>query len=294
MTSARYLSCSTLEYLHSNLFPRVIFIFTHSIPGTILLYYQAIALRQGLHVLDTGRVDDVPTEAELLDQKSTNLTTHLSSKMHKLVRALHFRQLNSKLLLNELKISESIVESKTVLRPMICIGIFFEGLSCFLYSRGSNDTEKTKLIERGRSTLAKVRSLAEHSSWNWQNKVLLLEAIEMHALGNLDKAEPLYTSSIRSAREHKFIHEEAVASELAGDCLFELGRQSEAYTLYKHSIKCFEEWGADAVAKRVETDMQSKFGADVSHLEAVDVSDILGTSSLDPQSTQKRNHTGED
>ena len=264
-----------------------------SIPGAILLHYQAIALRQGLHILDTGRVDDVPTEAELLDQKSTNLATHMISKMHKLVRALHFRQLNSKLLLEEINISESIVEKKTVLRPMICIGIFFEGLSCFLCSRGSNDTEKTKLIERGRSILTRARSLADNSSWNWQNKVLLLDAMEMHALGNLDEAGPRYISSIRSAFEHKFIHEEAVASELAGDCLFELGRQSEAYALYKHSIKCFEEWGANAVAKRVETDMQSKFGTDVSHLEAVDVSDILGTS-LDSQSTQKRNHTGED
>ena len=267
-----------------------------SIPGAILLHYQAIALRQGLHILDTGRVDDVPTEAELLDQKSTNLATHMISKMHKLVRALHFRQLNSKLLLEEINISESIVEKKTVLRPMICIGIFFEGLSCFLCSRGSNDTEKSKpLIERGQSVLTRIRSLAEHSSWNWENKVQLLEAMEIHALGNLDEAEPLYTSSIRSAKEHKFVHEEAIASELTGDCLFELGRQSEAYTLYMHAIKCFEEWGADAVAKRVETDMQSKFGADISHLEAVDVSDILGSaSSLDPQSTQKRNHTGGD
>ena len=265
-----------------------------SIPGAILLHYQAIALRQGLHVLDTGRVDNVPTEAELLAQKSTNLTTHMSSKMHKLVRALLFRQLNSKLL-EEINISETIVEKKIVLRPWLCMmGLVTEGLLCFLCSRGSNDTEKTKLIERGRSILTRARNLAEHSSWNWQNKVLLLEAIEVHALGNLDKAKPLYTSSIRSAREHKFIHEEAVSSELTGDCLFELERQSEAYTLYKHSIKCFEEWGANAVAKRVETDMQSKFGADVSHLVAVDVSDILGTSSLDPQSTQKRNHTGED
>ena len=128
----------------------------------------------------------------------------------------------------------------------------------------------------------------------WSPKVQLLEALNSHTIGNLEEAGRLYIDSINSAREHKFIHEEAVASELTGDCLFELGRQSEAYTLYKHSIKCFEEWGANAVAKRVETDMQSKFGADVSHLEAVDVSDILSTSSLDPQSTQKRNHTGED
>jgi len=241
-------------------------------------------------MIDSGAcVENMPTEAK----KGANIYAHLTSKVYRIVRALLFGKLSNNVL-NELKISESIVESKIVLIPVLCMGIVFEGLSCFLYSRGSNDTEKTKLNERGRSTLAKVRSLAEHSSWNWQNKVLLLEAMEMHSLGNLDEAGLRYISSIRSAREHKFIHEEAVASELTGDCLFELGRQSEAYALYKHSIKCFEEWGANAVAKRVETDMQSKFGADISHLVAVDVSDILGTSSLDPQSTQKRDHTGED
>ena len=241
-------------------------------------------------MIDSGAcVENMPTEAK----KGANIYAHLTSKVYRIVRALLFGKLSNNVL-NELKISESIVESKIVLIPVLCMGIFFEGLSCFLYSRGSNDTDKTKLIERGRSTLAKVRSLAEHLSWNWQNKVLLLEAMEIHALGNLDEAGLCYICSIRSAREHKFIHEEAVSSELTGDCLFELERQSEAYTLYKHSIKCFEEWGANAVAKRVETDMQSKFGADVSHLVAVDVSDILGTSSLDPQSTQKRNHTGED
>ena len=28
-------------------------------------YYHIVALRQGLHVLEAGRVDDVPTEAEI-------------------------------------------------------------------------------------------------------------------------------------------------------------------------------------------------------------------------------------
>ena len=67
-------------------------------------------------------------------------------------------------------------------------------------------------------------------------------------MGNYDAAEPLYASSIRSAHEHKFIHEEAIASELAGDFFFKQGRHSEAYALYMHSIKCFMEWGALAVA----------------------------------------------
>ena len=156
-------------------------------------------------------------------------------------------------------------------------------------ARGEVSQTKTELIERGRSVLTRIRSLAEHSSWNWENKVLLLEAMEMHTMGNLDAAGPLYFSSIRSAREHKFIHEEAIASELAGEYLYERGNHSDAYALFMHSIKCFKEWGADAVAKRVERSVQTKFGANLSHLQAIDVNDTMKRIlSLDQQQQKKR------
>ena len=92
-------------------------------------------------------------------------------------------------------------------------------------------------------------------------------------------------------RSHKFIHEEAIASEMAGEYLFETGRHSEAYTLYKHSIKCFNDWGANAVSSRVEADIQAKFGDDVSHLEAANIDIICGIS-LNIESNQKRSYDG--
>ena len=56
-----------------------------------------------------------------------------------------------------------------------------------------------------------------------------------------------------------------------------------------HSIKCFKEWGADAVAKRVEMSVQTKFGANVSHLQAVNVSDAMTRIlSFDQQQQQKK------
>jgi len=83
----------------------------------------------------------------------------------------------------------------------------------------------------------------------------------MHILGNYDAARALYISSIRSAREHRFIHEEAIASELAGDLFNERGSHLdlESYALYMHSIKCFNEWDALAVAMRVQSSVESKF-----------------------------------
>ena len=68
-----------------------------------------------------------------------------------------------------------------------------------------------------------------------------------------------YISSIRSAREHKFIHEEAIASELAGDLSYEQGHQIDSYALYMHSIRCYIEWDALAVAMRVQSSVEPKF-----------------------------------
>ena len=117
-----------------------------------------------------------------------------------------------------MNISDTIEEKKILLLPFSALGIFFEGLTCYLCSFEATDqVSKAIWVERGQSILAKIRSWHEHSSRNWENKVLLLEAMKMHTLGNFDAAGPLYASSIRSAREHKLIHEEAIASELAGD-----------------------------------------------------------------------------
>ena len=81
----------------------------------------------------------------------------------------------------------------------------------------------------------------------------------MHTLGNYDAARPLYISSIQSARQHRFVHEEAIASELAGDLFNECGSHLESYALYMHSIRCYIEWGALAVAMRVQSSVESMF-----------------------------------
>jgi len=254
----------------------------------IILHSQVIALQQGLHTIESG-----PTKAETLAINKTNIIVHVDSKIHRLVRSFLFRQSDGNYLLDELNISGTIAEMKMQPRPLLYMGIFYEGLTCFLCSIGITDPTKSKsLIERGQSVLTRIRSLAEHSSWNWENKVLLLEAMKMHTMGNLDAAGPLYTSSIRSAREHKFIHEEAVASELAGEYMYEQGNHSDAYALFMHSIKCFKEWGANAVAERVETSVQTKFGAKVSHLQAIDVSDAMKRILSFDQQKKKRSLVG--
>ena len=253
----------------------------------VLLHYHAIALRQGLHVLEAGRVDDIPTIAEI---NISHTQSEFAREIYSLTRAFLFRQFGGNLI-DIMNISDTIEEKKMPLRPISAVGIFFEGLACYLCSFEATDqVSKAIWVGRGQSVLARFRRWHEHSSWNWENKVLLLEAMEMHRLGNFDAAKPLYTSSIQSAREHKFIHEEAIASELAGDYFFKRGRHPEAYALYMHSIKCFNEWGALAVAKRVESSLQSRFGYEnmMNLGKTVNVDDMVQRILGKPADTKKR------
>ena len=91
--------------------------------------------------------------------------------------------------------------------------------------------------------------------------MLLLEAEKMHTAGDFVSAASFYQKSIRSARENKFIHEEAIASELAGLFYLDRGLREKSLHLFLHSIWSYKTWGALAIAKRVETFIVGKFGS---------------------------------
>ena len=80
--------------------------------------------------------------------------------------------------------------------------------------------------------------------------MLILEAESMNTMGDIDRAVALYNSAIQSAHEHKFIHEEAIASELAGIFYHKKGFHQKAYA--------YLSWGAHAVARRVGTILSCK------------------------------------
>ena len=110
--------------------------------------------------------------------------------------------------------------------------------------------------------MRKIKEWSVHSDWNFKNKVLLLEAEMYNTQKDFDKASLCYESSVRAAKQHKFIHEEAIASELAGVFFLERGLHEKSQSFFKHSIECYEKWGAFAVANRIKDEIQHKFGTD--------------------------------
>ena len=158
-----------------------------------------------------------------------------------------------------------------------------------MLARRTKDSEqKMRLIEKGDNVLTKMRYWSEHSSWNWESKMVLLEAEKMYTIGSFDQASLFFDRSIRVAHKHKFINDEAIASELAGTFLCEErlhGVKAEALLL--HSVQCYKTWGALAVAKRVETYIVSKFVADCSSLDQrIDI--LRGILLVSNEDTKKR------
>ena len=119
--------------------------------------------------------------------------------------------------------------------------VFFEGIAAFWLMRNA---KQGRWRNMGEKALKKMSQLAQHSRWNFENKVFLLKA-ELHYLnGDLNLAELAYESSIVSARDHKFIHEEALAHELYGFFCLENHFVSKAMEQLTLAYEKYIKWGA--------------------------------------------------
>lgn len=121
-------------------------------------------------------------------------------------------------------------------------GAFFEGIA---YSSLARDTKQHKYKALAEKSLARIAMLErEMCSYNFHNKVKLLQAEVFYLNGNLNEAELAYKESIKSAQKHKFIHEEALAHELFG--IFYVENRLIYYGLVqlKYSLEKYMKWGA--------------------------------------------------
>ncbi|KAL3778655.1 hypothetical protein HJC23_008639 [Cyclotella cryptica] len=119
---------------------------------------------------------------------------------------------------------------------------------------------------------------------NFGSKSFLLEAEEFYSNGNIERAQVLYENAISSARGHKFIHEEAIACELAATFYLNTGNKSMALKYFTDAYRAYFKWGAFSKVKALYAYMQDKFGT-AEGTSADFQSILLNTNSL------KRSHS---
>ena len=111
-------------------------------------------------------------------------------------------------------------------------------------------------------------------------------------MNQFDEAESFFIRSLVLAKEHNYIHEEAIASELAAIFYYNRGLNIKSCSLYKHSVACFKKWGASAVASRVERDMSKIFSPDLIKQVSFDDDFLTRTFASTNQVTSKKRQGG--
>ena len=141
---------------------------------------------------------------------------------------------------------------------------FMEGISVMNLARHTSNNAKYR--ELGEQAVALMSQLETISTWNFQNKRMLLQAERHYLNRDLISADTAYEASIRSARDHKWLNEEALAYELHGVFCVENGMRDKGTAQLRAAIDRYREWGAANVAKRVQlyvdglSAVQSKVG----------------------------------
>lgn len=136
---------------------------------------------------------------------------------------------------------------------------FLTGVIALHFAReGSLGRNKEEWSAIGKTAISRHRRLAKGaSSWNFDNKLLLLEAEQCFLMDNEEMALEKYDAAITAAKDHRFVHEEGLTNERAARFHMHYGRTREALVHYTQAKTCYERWGALAPVRYLESKISS-------------------------------------
>ncbi|MEJ2407017.1 MAG: diguanylate cyclase [Candidatus Thiodiazotropha sp.] len=131
--------------------------------------------------------------------------------------------------------------------------------------------------EQRKALLAKVDSHAEQlKKWsvsapmNYAHKYLLVEAEIKRVRKEWQKAESSYDQAIALAADNGYIHDEALANELAGRYYFDKGRSKIARLYLRDALYAYGRWGCEAKVQALQKRYDKFLGAPEEHRARLD------------------------
>ena len=104
----------------------------------------------------------------------------------------------------------------------------------------------------GRATIEQLQVWAENCPENFENRAALVGAEIARIEGRELDAERLYEQAIRSARANGFVHNEALANELAARFYAARGFEKIAHVYLQDARYGYLRWGADGKVRQLE------------------------------------------
>ena len=129
---------------------------------------------------------------------------------------------------------------------------FYGALSHAAAWNSASPDEKQKHFEALTAHHKQLEIWAEHCPANFENRVALVGAEIARIEDRVLDAEGFYEKAIRSAHANGFIHNEAVAYEVAARFYSARGFDKVADTYLREARYCYLRWGADGKVKQLD------------------------------------------
>ena len=144
------------------------------------------------------------------------------------------------------KVKEHLAGTKFYPTLELLLEKFYLGLAAYsILRRGDVGDTNVMWQAVGDELTNEMKDLSENDSkWNFEQKYYLLEAERAFTDGDVEAAATAYDKAIEAAEEHRFINEQALASERAALFYLENGNVGLARRYLERSRDLYEAWGA--------------------------------------------------
>jgi PAS domain S-box-containing protein len=149
------------------------------------------------------------------------------------------------------EVAEQYLDS--IIGSVICTHFcFYDSLARLAVATDASQSERKRLTQKVLRNQKKMRKWAHHAPMNNSHKYRLVEA-ELCRVQDIDAlARDYYDKAISLAEENEYIHEAALAYELAAKFYLSKGKELTARAYMQEARYSYQLWGATAKVKDLE------------------------------------------
>lgn len=161
---------------------------------------------------------------------------------------------------------------------------FYDSLACLALANtegsvggATTNFSRKHLLQKVRKNQKKMRKWAHLSSMNYLDKYLLVEAELYRVLGKDNLAMEMYDKAIATAKENDYVHEVAIAYELAAKFYLSKGKELIAKAYIQEARYHYQLWGATAKVKHLEQQYPQLLSATQAKIKDTTTSGVVTT-----------------
>ena len=230
-----------------------------------------LALKKIDYILGSPQVEMLTKAIMILMEEPSSLSSGIMDQYHRVTGAeyrygdqssFNYHKLVLQTLFEEYEAARETVFEMINLMKTYKDALMDPLVNCYLSlallavcGQGS-EGEKEKILTQVHDNQDTLEKLARCAPPNYLHKYHLVEAERMRVLdGQSDAILSHYDQAIALARESEFIHEEALANELAAKYLLNQGQNDAARSYLRSAMEKYEAWGA----KRKVAHLKSRY-----------------------------------